>query len=113
MTIQSVPTHHMHTYFMTDHEIMQVLGARISHYRLADNITQNDLARHAGVSRDRVRAIEAGENVSMETLVRILRSLRLLDEFANSIHEWNPERHNDIRDAMKPSRQRARKGVKE
>jgi transcriptional regulator with XRE-family HTH domain len=58
-------------------EIEAELGRRLESARLAANISQAGLAAEAGVSRRTITRIENGEGVSVETLIRIMRALRL------------------------------------
>lgn len=58
---------------------LQALGEQLAAQRLSRNLTQRDLAQEAGASVNTVRRLEAGENVSLEILVRILDALKLAD----------------------------------
>ena len=62
----------------TDEAILGVIGDRLRTERLNRNITARDLADRAGVSLKTYRNVEAGENHSVATLLRILRALGLL-----------------------------------
>ena len=63
---------------MTDKAILAVLGRRIAERRLAKNLTQNDLAIQAGVSKSTVVRTEDGSSTQLVNLIRILRVLELL-----------------------------------
>ena len=63
---------------MTDKAILSMLGRRIAERRLAKNLTQNDLAIQAGVSKSTVVRIEDGASTQLANLIRILRVLELL-----------------------------------
>lgn len=63
----------------TDIAILAELGARLARRRLARNLTQDALALNAGVSKRTIERIEAGQSTQMTNLVRVLRSLGLLD----------------------------------
>lgn len=58
---------------------LQALGEQLAAQRLSRNLTQRDLAREAGTSVNTVRRLEAGENASLEVLVRVLDALKLAD----------------------------------
>lgn len=58
---------------------MRQLGERLAAQRLGRNLTQLDLAKEAATSVSTVRRLEAGENVSIEALIRILDALQLGD----------------------------------
>ena len=63
---------------LTDEAILDVIGKRLRTERLNRNITARDLADRAGISLKTFRNVEAGENHSVATLLRILRALGLL-----------------------------------
>lgn len=48
----------------------QIRQARIDH-----GLNQSELARRAGIPRDRLRQFENGENITVETLMKILAQL--------------------------------------
>lgn len=61
-------------------EILQTLGGRLRLQRLAQNLSQRELARMAGLSLGAVRKLEHDGQCSLETLVRALQALGLLGE---------------------------------
>lgn len=69
----------MDTYSLTDHAILKHIGETIRRYRLQRNISQKTLSISAGVSLSSVSALERGENVSLATLIPILRALNSLE----------------------------------
>ncbi|MHB1230193.1 MAG: helix-turn-helix domain-containing protein, partial [Halothiobacillus sp.] len=75
----------MSVYFMSDEEILANVGDRARSHRLAMNTTQEELAAHAGVSRSCVRSFERGDSISTGNMAKLLRSLRLLQQFYDSI----------------------------
>lgn len=62
----------------TDAVILEQIGQRVASARLLCNITQQDLAEEAGVSRSTVRRLEAGESTQLTAFIRVLRVLDLL-----------------------------------
>jgi transcriptional regulator with XRE-family HTH domain len=56
-------------------EVEAEIGRRLEAIRLAQNISQTDLAAEAGVSRRTITRLENGGGISVETLIRILRAL--------------------------------------
>jgi len=64
---------------LTEPEILVELGGRLRRYRLQQNVTQEDLARKAGVGTRTIRKLESGGDVQMSTVTRILRALGRLD----------------------------------
>ena len=61
------------------------LGSRLAKLRLARNITQESLAKEAGVSVRTLRRLEAGSPSSLDTFLRITVALGLADEVAGAI----------------------------
>jgi putative transcriptional regulator len=65
---------------MGDQAVLAEIGERINRQRLNRNITQVDLARRAGVTRIVVQRLENGHGCNLESLVKVLRSLDLIDQ---------------------------------
>jgi transcriptional regulator with XRE-family HTH domain len=65
---------------MSDNSILAELGERVNRQRLNRNITQTDLAGQAGVARIVVQRLEGGRGCTLENLIRLLRTLGLLDQ---------------------------------
>lgn len=63
---------------MSDAAIIGILGNYIKHHRLEQNITQSQLAKNAGISRSTLVELEQGKSGNLLTLIRVLRSLNLL-----------------------------------
>lgn len=63
---------------LSDPAVLRVLGERLKQQRLDRNITQQELADRAGLSRPTVSDIERGRSASLLSWVRILRVLDLL-----------------------------------
>ena len=57
------------------------LGRRLGYYRLNQNLTQQDLAREAGVGVNTVYRIEQGHSIQLSNLIRLMRVLGLTDNF--------------------------------
>lgn len=55
------------------------LGARIARIRLSRNLTQANLALEAGASVRSIKRLEAGENISLDTFIRVLMALDMED----------------------------------
>jgi len=62
-----------------DDAILIEVGERLRDLRLNRNISQEELATRSGVSARTVRQIEQGGNTSLETLIRLMRALEVLD----------------------------------
>lgn len=63
---------------MTDGKVLAELGGRLAQHRLDRNLTQEALAREAGVSKRTVVRLESGESSQLTNLIRVLRALGLL-----------------------------------
>ena len=67
--------------------ILKEIGQRLRLIRLEQNISQDDLAKRAGISRMTVSFVENGRSVATLTLIQILRALGMLD----SLNSFLPE----------------------
>lgn len=61
-------------------EILQTLGHRVRAQRLAQGVPQRELAQMAGLSLGALRKLETSGQSSLETLVRALQALGLVNE---------------------------------
>ena len=61
-------------------EICRELGSRLKAQRLARNLSQQELAARAGVSAGTVKNLENKGQSSLESLVRIVSALDLVEE---------------------------------
>lgn len=66
---------------LTDTAVLQELGKRLERTRLDRNVTQEQLAAEAGVSRQTVVRIESGGAAGLPSFIRVLRALGMLDAF--------------------------------
>lgn len=55
------------------------IGRRLEGVRLAANVSQAQLAAEAGVSRRTITRLENGGGVSLDTLIRVMRALGIVD----------------------------------
>lgn len=63
---------------LSDEAVLQELGRRLAQHRLNQNLTQQTLAREAGISLRTLNRIECGEPSQTSNVVRVLRALGLL-----------------------------------
>lgn len=75
---------------MSDESIQALLGERLRRARLQANLTRKALAEEIGLSVDTVRNAESGRNVSLETLIRMLRGLGQLDALGSVLSYAGP-----------------------
>jgi transcriptional regulator with XRE-family HTH domain len=60
-------------------DIESVLGRQLEKLRLGKNVNQTSLAAEAGVSRRTITRLENGEGVSLDTFIRVMRALGVVD----------------------------------
>jgi transcriptional regulator with XRE-family HTH domain len=58
----------------TDSEILTDLGARLAALRKARALTQAEVAAQAGLSRNTLYRAERGDNPTLQTVIRLLRT---------------------------------------
>ncbi len=66
---------------LSDRAVLTELGERIARCRIDRQLTQAQLAREAGLGKRTVERIEAGQTAQLDSLIRILRALGLLQNF--------------------------------
>jgi len=97
-------------YTQADKVIIQRIGEKIKKTRLKQNITQMNLAEEAGISLSTLKKMENGEIASFDALLRMLRTLGLLDVLQPLIEEeqLSPNEYYElVNSANKKSRKRA------
>jgi len=83
------------------------IGRRLARCRLGKNITQEQLARNSGVSRETVRRVEqGGEGVSVSNFFKICIALGLEDAIDSAMPSRNPGPMEIL--MLKKPRQRSR-----
>src|SRR6187549_721581 len=71
----------------SDAAVLQELGNRVARYRLNTNLSQASFAKEAGISMRTLIRMEHGESTQSIHLIRILRTLQLLENFDAVIPE--------------------------
>lgn len=66
----------------TSNQIEAAICRRLESIRLSRNMTQQQLADHAGVSLRTIGRLEKGQGVSFDTLIRVLIALRIQQNLA-------------------------------
>ena len=74
-------------YFLSDKQIISLLGEKVKLWRLQQNISQSELSVSSGVGLSSIQKIEKGEGTSLEITLKVLRALRKLDFFTEMIAE--------------------------
>jgi putative transcriptional regulator len=75
---------------MSGDAVLKQLGERLLQYRLNRNMTQAALAKEAGVSSRTISRVEHGQSTQLSNLIRLLRSLDLLQNLDALIPEPAP-----------------------
>lgn len=85
---------------LTDETILAEIGERLSRRRLAQQMTQADLAEQAGIGKRTLERVEAGATAQFSTIIRVFRVLGLLEKLDQALAE----------PAIRPLEAAARKG---
>jgi transcriptional regulator with XRE-family HTH domain len=75
-------------YHHTDSEILREVARSLKGWRMAfygAAMTQDELAEHAGVSISSIKRFEKSGQITLKNFIAIMRSMRLLDNFADLI----------------------------
>ena len=102
-------------YILTDIELGNRIGVKIKTVRLKQNMSQDERADKSGVSISTIKRMEDGEVKTLESLIRILRTLGKLDIFIPLVEEeqLSPNEYYELTNkANKHKRKRASKGYK-
>lgn len=82
---------------LTDAAIARILGERIAQYRIQAGLTQAELAERAGIGKRTLERVEAGHRSELVTLIRVLRTLNLLEGFERFLPELPPSPIEQLR----------------
>ena len=69
--------------FASAPELVHELGQRLRAQRLAKSVTQDELAARAGITVGAVKKLESTGLTTLETFVRAVQALGLVDELAD------------------------------
>lgn len=67
---------------LSDVQIQKRIGEKLKRARLRQNITQKKLSEDAAISLSSVKKIESGEINSFDSLLRVLRTLGMIDSLS-------------------------------
>lgn len=74
-------------YLSSNEEILARIGAGIKALRIDENLTQSDLADKTGVSERTIGNLESGKDVSLSTLISVMRVLGIVQRLDLAIPE--------------------------
>ena len=97
-------------YTLSDTQLSKRIGEKLKAIRLKRNITQQSLAEAASISLSSVKKVENGEIGSFDTLLRILRTLGMLESISQLFEEEHlspSEYYEMVNKAKKQIRKRA------
>ncbi|MDR3205486.1 MAG: helix-turn-helix domain-containing protein [Candidatus Methanoplasma sp.] len=66
-------------YELSDADIVRMMGEKLKTIRLNNNITRDQLRQASGVHVKTIGDLESGKNVTLSTLIAVLRGLRRLN----------------------------------
>ena len=75
-------THKINFSIASSDAVINALFQQIEEIRLSHNISQAALAKEAGVSRSTITRLASGENISVDSFVRVMQALGLADHLA-------------------------------
>ena len=64
---------------LTDDAVLKEIGERLERQRIEAGLTQASLAAQSGVAKRTLERIEAGRSAELVTVLRLLRTLKLVD----------------------------------
>ncbi|MCL2147794.1 MAG: helix-turn-helix domain-containing protein [Methanomassiliicoccaceae archaeon] len=79
--------HYDDVYSLSDRQIAEDIGEKIRRIRLNGNITRDELQHMTGIHRKTIGDAESGKNVTLTTLIGILRGLNALHVLEPLIEE--------------------------
>ncbi len=93
--------------FATQTEICLELGTRLKQQRLARNLSQQELAARANVSLGTIRHLERAGQVTLESLVKVLMALGLVEALQPLFLAARPQSIAQMERDARPLRVRA------
>jgi len=79
--------HYSNLSLASSEQLLAFIGEQLEQLRLSQNISQANAASEAGVSRRTITRMEAGEAVSLDTFVRVLKVYGAVDRLATLFPE--------------------------
>lgn len=103
----------MELFIRTPGDIVQLLCERLRRERLAQRMTQAELAQRAGVGVNTVSNLETGRNVGLENFIKVAMILGRSDELENLFQPKVDTLKDILRYEDSVNRQRVKKGPKD
>ena len=97
-------------YMLSDLQLEKRIGGKLKAIRLKRNITQQSLAEASSISLSSLKKIEKGEIGTFDSLLRVLRTLGILDSISALFEEeqMSPSEYYEmVNKAKKNTRKRA------
>lgn len=91
-------------------EILELeIGRRLSQMRIAQDFSQEQLAKEAGISRRTITRVENGKGTSLDTLIRVSRVLGVLEFLIEVFPENSIQPVARLKNKERKVRKRARR----
>lgn len=77
---------------LSDFAIMKEIGKFVKKQRIDQNLTQEEVAKMAAISRSTMSLLERGDNIALSNLIKVLRvldALYIFDQF-KVVHTISP-----------------------
>lgn len=97
-------------YTLSDAQLVKRIGNKLKSVRLKRNITQQSLAEASSISVSSLKKIESGEIGTFDSLLRVLRTLGMLENISTLFEEeqMSPSEYYEmVNKAKKQTRRRA------
>lgn len=101
------------TDFCSNEAVLKELGARIRLARIDYPLSQEELAKRAGISKRTVMNMERGADVTLGSLISVLRALNLLSRIDMLVDSDQLRPSELLAQRMQPKRVRASKKASE
>lgn len=94
--------------WLTDSEVLSILGRRIKEKRLQQNIKQEELAHEVGVHKLTIAKLEKGKGCKLETFIKVIRFFSDFDKLNSLLSTENLSLKEEFYRDKKKKKQRAR-----
>jgi len=94
---------------MTDKEILKLIASRAKKVRISHDLRQSDLSERSAVPLSSVRVFERSGKISLVYLIKLLRSLSLVEELDNLFQSADIEDLKATLNEKTEEKQRVRK----